>query len=49
MQDVTPDSGRCPFCDSDLSGGAILIAYEVNDERRIFIECPDCKQPVAPQ
>jgi hypothetical protein len=31
------------FCESDLSGRAILIAYEVNDERRVFIECPSCE------
>jgi len=49
MPDVTSDSGWCPFCESDLSGGAILIAYKVDDERRVFIECPSCEQPVAPR
>jgi len=49
MADALPDHGRCPFCESDLSGGVILIAYEVDDERRVFIECPTCEQPVAPR
>jgi hypothetical protein len=40
MPDVASDSGWCPFCESNLSGGAILIAYEVDNERRAFIECP---------
>ena len=48
MPDVTSNSGRCPLCETDLTGGAILIAYEVDGERRVFIECPDCQQPVAP-
>jgi hypothetical protein len=40
MPDAIPDSGRCSFCENDLSGGAILIAYGVDNERRAFIECP---------
>jgi len=49
MTNVTSDSGRCPFCESDLSGGVILITYEVDEERRVFVECPNCEQPVAPE
>jgi len=46
---MKPDSGWCSFCESDLSGGVILIAYEVADEQRVFIECPSCERPVAPR
>jgi hypothetical protein len=48
MTDSVHNDGHCPFCESDLSGGGILIAYEVNGERRVFVECPACEQPVAP-
>ena len=47
MPDVTPDSGWCSFCEADLSGGVMLIAYEVADERRVFIECHSYEQPAA--
>jgi len=49
MPDTTPHNGHCPFCEGDLRGGVILITYEVNGERRVFVECPVCEQPVTPR
>lgn len=47
MADAIPGHGHCPFCESSLDDGTILITYEVDGEQRAFVECPDCKQPVA--
>ena len=49
MSESASHLGTCPFCGSELSTGAVLIEYEVDDETRAFAECSQCDQPVRPQ
>lgn len=49
MANTTTERGICPFCETDITDGVVLIQYEIDDERRAFIECPACEQPVTPE
>lgn len=49
MSHEQPALGTCPFCDSPLSPEAILIEYTAGEERRCFVECEECNEPVHPQ
>ena len=48
MTDTAYKGDQCPFCESDVTDGITLIEYNVDGERRVFVECPTCEQPVAP-
>lgn len=37
---------RCPLCGELTPRTAILIEYAVGEEKRQYIECKACKQPV---
>jgi hypothetical protein len=49
MSNAVSELGTCPFCGSAVPAGAILIEYEVEEEKRLFAECYECEEPVQPQ
>jgi len=49
MSEAASTLGACPFCETPVSSNAVLIEYVVNDEERVFAECPKCREPVQPQ
>jgi len=49
MSQAVSSLGACPFCEIPVPRNAILIEYVVNNEERVYAECPKCKEPVQPQ
>ncbi len=49
MSNTASELGTCPFCESVIPAGAILVEYEVGGEARVFAECYECEEPVQPQ
>lgn len=49
MSKSVSELGTCPFCESVVSHGAVLIKYETDGEERLFAECYECGEPVQPQ
>ncbi|WP_449272137.1 DUF7837 family putative zinc-binding protein [Halorubrum halophilum] len=49
MSQAPSSLGACPFCELPVPRNAILIEYVVNNEERVYAECPKCKEPVQPQ
>lgn len=44
MSAEKPSLGVCPFCNTDVPRGNILIEYEDG----LLAECPECNEPVKP-
>ena len=49
MSNSASELGTCPFCESAIPAGAILVEYEVDGETQLFAECYECEEPVQPQ
>jgi len=50
MTRKTPDYGRGPECDTDISAAHILVESETdNGTTGIWAECPGCDDVVSPE
>lgn len=41
--------GTCPNCHTSITVAAILIEYETANERRVYAECPSCRDVIHPE
>ncbi|WP_449404585.1 DUF7837 family putative zinc-binding protein [Halorubrum vacuolatum] len=49
MSEAASTLGACPFCETPVSRNAVLIKYVADSEKRVYAECPKCREPVQPQ
>jgi predicted RNA-binding Zn-ribbon protein involved in translation (DUF1610 family) len=50
MTDGPEILGRCPDCGESISRTWLLVEYQTDDgDTRIWAECPDCDDVVAPE
>ena len=40
--------GACPACGTRIPPAQVLIEYEADGERRLFAECPGCRDVIDP-
>ena len=44
-----PDAvGACPACGATIPPAHVLIEYEADGDRRLFADCPGCRDVVDP-
>jgi hypothetical protein len=48
IADESDAVGACPRCETPVPPSRVLIEYEADGERRLFAECPDCRDVVDP-
>jgi hypothetical protein len=48
MSSRTTHLGRCPCCETAIPRTRRLIAYETDDGRAVYAECPGCHDVVHP-
>ncbi|WP_164471640.1 DUF7837 family putative zinc-binding protein [Halosimplex salinum] len=49
MQRSPDPLGSCTECGTSLFDVDVLVAYETDDEREYYAECPDCRTVVHPR